>query len=143
MSRNPLDTMGPRIRQKRLVKGWSQQDLADAVNATIWAPNVTQGAISHLEVGRDNVLPSMRLFAALCVALHTSGDYLMGFSDDDTPTLGIAETAYLVAENDKERALLEDFFDELRMIPIEERCKILELLTYTARGILLTRQRGH
>ncbi len=65
----PMNSLGSRIRQQRLAKGLSQQDLAEKVG-------VTKGAVSQWELGRTlNIkLPPV---IKLCEVLGVSLDYLV------------------------------------------------------------------
>lgn len=62
-------TMGERIRQLRLARGWSQGDLAERVG-------VTGGAISHWESGLTKNI-KLETFLTLCEVLGTVPHYLI------------------------------------------------------------------
>lgn len=62
------DSMGKRIRAARIERGYTQEQLAEMVNA-----GTTH--ISHIETG--NTIPSMKLFVNLANALEVSADALL------------------------------------------------------------------
>lgn len=83
------------------------------VNVAV-AVNVTQEAISMYENGVST--PSVNILIALAKYLETSTDYLLGLTDDDTPTKFLSRNL-----NDKEKELLNTFIylateDQLKLI---------------------------
>lgn len=69
---------GERVRALRLARGMTQDDLALAVGVS-----PSGGMIRLWEHGRKK--PGYRNLRDLCLALGTSADYLLGFTDDPTP----------------------------------------------------------
>lgn len=70
-------TMGERIKQLRKEKGMTQTDLAQTLN-------VTKGTVSTWET--NSRVPSFETMNALSDLFQKSMDYIMGRSDDATPT---------------------------------------------------------
>ncbi len=66
-----------RIRQRRQVVGMTQPELAEKVHTT-------KQAISHYENSRST--PSKEMLILLANALETSTDYLLGLTEDPTPS---------------------------------------------------------
>lgn len=64
---------GQRIKERRMLLGMTQEELADLVHTT-------QKQISRYESGMND--PKGQTIVALACALHTSADYLLGLSDD-------------------------------------------------------------
>lgn len=75
----PQQTMGERIRQLRLARGWSQTQLAERVG-------VTGGAISHWESGLTKNI-KLGTFLKLCDELGTVPHYLI-FGPGKQPSQG-------------------------------------------------------
>ena len=70
-------TMGERIKQLRKEKGMTQTDLAQTLN-------VTKGTVSTWET--NSRVPGFETMNALSDLFQKSIDYIMGRSDDATPT---------------------------------------------------------
>ena len=70
-------TMGERIKQLRKEKGMTQTDLAQTLN-------VTKGTVSTWET--NSRVPGFETMNALSDLFQRSLDYIMGRSDDATPT---------------------------------------------------------
>ena len=70
-------TMGERIKQLRKEKGMTQTDLAQTLN-------VTKGTVSTWET--NSRVPGFETLTALCDLFDRRMDYIMGRSDDATPT---------------------------------------------------------
>ena len=70
-------TMGERIKQLRKEKGMTQTDLAQVLN-------VTKGTVSTWET--NSRVPGFETLSALCDLFERRMDYIMGRSDDGTPT---------------------------------------------------------
>jgi transcriptional regulator with XRE-family HTH domain len=68
-----------RLRQKRKQKKITQQELANLVNTK-------KNTISNYETGYST--PSNDMLVDLARALHTSTDYLLGVTDNDSPAEG-------------------------------------------------------
>jgi transcriptional regulator with XRE-family HTH domain len=68
-TRHSVSAIGGRLQAARLVKQWSQWQLAEKVGAK-------EGTICRIEIGER--LPSISKFVALCTALGCSADYLLG-----------------------------------------------------------------
>lgn len=64
-----METIGDRIRQCRIARGMTQQQLADAVG-------VTKGAVSQWELGGTKNV-KLDTFLKLIAALHTTAEYLV------------------------------------------------------------------
>jgi transcriptional regulator with XRE-family HTH domain len=64
-----MDTLGERIRQQRLARGLSQEQLAQLVG-------VTKGAVSQWELGGTKNI-KLITFQRLLDVLHTSPEYLL------------------------------------------------------------------
>lgn len=60
------------VKQLRLERGWSQQDVADRVG-------LTKVTISQYETGKRK--PSFEMIEALAEAFHVDMNYLLGFTD--------------------------------------------------------------
>lgn len=83
--------------------------------------HVTQEAISMYENGVST--PSANILVALAKYLETSTDYLLGLTDDDTPTKYLSKNL-----NDKEKELLDIFIylateDQLKLIGYADSLK--------------------
>ncbi len=61
-----------RLKEARQEKGWTQKQLAEAINTT-------DDSIFSWEKGRSQ--PSIELLRKLCKVLEISSDYLIGLSD--------------------------------------------------------------
>ncbi|MDE7401645.1 MAG: helix-turn-helix transcriptional regulator [Clostridia bacterium] len=61
-----------RLKEARQEKGWTQKQLAEAINTT-------DDSIFSWEKGRSQ--PSIELLRKLCKVLDVSSDYLIGLSD--------------------------------------------------------------
>ncbi|MGZ8888880.1 MAG: helix-turn-helix domain-containing protein [Halobacteriota archaeon] len=70
-----MNALGKRIRELRMNKGWTQEELADGI--------CTGGQISQIEVGRAN--PSTKLLAQLAVKLEVSLKDLISDLELDLP----------------------------------------------------------
>ena len=72
---NALDMqqLGRRIRSERVLRGWTQNELADHAQ-------LTQASIARIELGRNPGLRADSLFM-IAEALQVSTDYLMGRED--------------------------------------------------------------
>jgi transcriptional regulator with XRE-family HTH domain len=75
-----LKYLGKRVQQLREDFHWSQPDLVREMGR--FGVNMSQGAIGHIETGRNK--PSPAALIALAFALRVSTDYLLGISDDPT-----------------------------------------------------------
>lgn len=60
------------VKQLRIERGWSQQDVADRVG-------LTKVTISQYENGKRK--PSFEMIEALAAAFHVDMNYLLGFTD--------------------------------------------------------------
>ena len=92
------DTRGERIKDARLRKGWTQQQLADAVG-------VSQPAIGLWERGKRDILADNLM--ALAKALGVSVEELAGMLDDQEPDF-VAWRAFIATpegQNASEREL--------------------------------------
>lgn len=67
-----MTTLGERLKQERLAKGYTQKQIADAIG-------VTYNAVCNYEAGSRE--PSVDLLVKLCKVLDVSADYLIGVSD--------------------------------------------------------------
>lgn len=111
---------GDRIRQARLERGMTQQELADALGYK------SKSSIAHLENGRD--IPRS-MIVHLSVILQVSPAYLMGWEPKNKED--VAE------DKNEEAALLQDdksdLFDILNGLPERDITEILEYVktTYT------------
>ncbi|WP_288333405.1 helix-turn-helix domain-containing protein [Cloacibacillus porcorum] len=74
---NMENILGKRIKENRLLKGFSGQELADLIG-------VSQTVIYQYEEGNRN--PSTGTLSKIAKVLDTSIDYLMGFSDTASPS---------------------------------------------------------
>lgn len=94
-----------RIKEERLKKGLTQEELAQMVGYN------TRGAISRIEKGEIDLSQSKILDFAR--ALNVSPEYLMGF-DDDTAQQDILYLINSLSEDKKEIAirLLKSLIDE-------------------------------
>lgn len=103
-----IPALGPRIRELRLRKGWSQEDLAQRVG-------VRQKQISSYERGVN--VPSGEILIALARAFDISLDYLAQMAPLDAPQVAIAdldlvEKVQLVDKlGDEERRLVKSVMD--------------------------------
>jgi transcriptional regulator with XRE-family HTH domain len=101
-------TLGKRIRQLRLQRGWSQQELAEKVG-------IGQKQVSAYE--RDANTPSGEIFIALARALDVSLDYLAQLAEEDASQVAVADRELLekVQHVDKlseeDRALVKGVMD--------------------------------
>ena len=71
-------TLGERIKQLRKQNGMTQVDLANQLN-------VTKGTVSTWET--NNRKPGFETLEQMCNMFRVGMDYLMGRSDDVTPTM--------------------------------------------------------
>lgn len=67
--------IGPKIRERRLALGISQEQLGSLVQ-------ISQKQVSRYESGLND--PTGDMIIALAQALNTSADYLLGLTDDPT-----------------------------------------------------------
>lgn len=81
---------GERLRALRLARGLTQEALANAVNVS-----AVGGIVRQWEQGRAH--PGFGNLRDLCLVLQTSADYLMGFTDDPSPRIGV-QSVRLVQE---------------------------------------------
>lgn len=63
---------GQRIREERLLKGLSQQQLAEMISTS-------QSTIGKYE--REELQPNIEVIEKLCKIFEVSADYLLGLSD--------------------------------------------------------------
>lgn len=68
--------MNQRIREQRVLKSWTQQELADKLDVSV-------DMIKSLEVGRAK--PSIETLTKLSDVFECSSDYLLGKSDIPNP----------------------------------------------------------
>jgi transcriptional regulator with XRE-family HTH domain len=76
---------GERVRALRLARGMTQDDLALAVGVS-----PSGGMVRLWEHGRKK--PGYLNLRDLCLALNTSADYLLGFTDDPNPRLAVVNS---------------------------------------------------
>lgn len=101
-------TLGQRVRELRLRRGLSQEDLARRVG-------VRQKQISSYE--RDVNVPSGEIFIALARAFEVSLDYLAQLSPHSAPQIAIADLDLLEKVqkvdqlDDRDRALVKDVME--------------------------------
>lgn len=67
--------LGIRIYDLRTAFGWSQVQLAEKLN-------ISKQTVSNWE--NENILPSIEMLVRLAKLFHTSTDYLLGLSEDQT-----------------------------------------------------------
>lgn len=67
-----MELFTERLKEVRQEKGWTQKQLATAVNTT-------DDSVYSWEKGRSQ--PSIELLCKLCKVLEVSADYLLGLSD--------------------------------------------------------------
>lgn len=91
-------TMGERIKQLRKEKGMTQTDLAQTLN-------VTKGTVSTWET--NSRVPGFETLTALCDLFDRRMDYIMGRSDDATPTTQNEEELLYLALSQVEADLTE------------------------------------
>ena len=91
-------TMGERIKQLRKEKGMTQTDLAQILN-------VTKGTVSTWET--NSRVPGFDTMNALSDLFEKSIDYIMGRSDDATPTTQSADNLEDLALSQVEADLTE------------------------------------
>lgn len=114
-----LTTLGPRIRELRLSKSWSQEVLAEKVG-------VRQKQISSYERGVN--IPSGEILIALAQAFGVSLDYLAQMAPLNAPQVAIAdldlvEKVQLVDKlGDAERELVKDVMD---LVVMKDRIRAL------------------
>lgn len=119
---NPLALLGERVERRRTDKRLRQSELIERMRGTRFRPKVTaQSLISNIEGGRGENLPSVPALAALAEALDTSLDYLVGLSDNPSPSREGAHRITLDAADEDERALLQELFDLIHARPREEQ----------------------
>lgn len=68
-----MEIFTSRLKEVRQEKGWTQKQLAAAINTT-------DDSIYSWEKGRSQ--PSIELLHKLCRVLEVSSDYLIGLSDN-------------------------------------------------------------
>lgn len=69
-------TTGDRIKALRLLNGWTQKELGARMN-------MTQSAVGQFETGKN--FPKAVTLQKFAAALHTSPEFLMGWSDGPIP----------------------------------------------------------
>lgn len=87
--------LGQRLHEQRILKGFSQKQVADAVN-------VSASIISNYENGERT--PSLEILVALARLYNCSTDYLLGF--EKIPTDKMLDVSMLT---DKQLVLLQQF----------------------------------
>lgn len=67
--------LGKRVYDLRTAFGWSQVQLAEKLN-------ISKQTVSNWE--NENILPSIEMLVRLAKLFHTSTDYILGLSEDQT-----------------------------------------------------------
>lgn len=127
---DPLSQLGAKVyrRRKEDLK-ISQDELIARMNATAYQPDVgRQSHISNIENSDGEKLPSIRVLAALAVALETNCDYLVGLSDDDKPASDLEDQIVVGVPNPAERKVLQGIMDMLLAASAEDRRLVADLL---------------
>lgn len=119
-----VDTFGKRLRDLRGDYEWTQQQLAERIEAEAHI-TIGQNYISQLENGR--ALPSMPVAVALARVLHTTLDYLMLLSDNPEPPDG--QPIYITPEADELARLVDT-------LPAEARAELLAIARRLARPVV-------
>jgi transcriptional regulator with XRE-family HTH domain len=99
---NPFANFGHQLHSLRTRYGWTQQELADRVNRTVYKPGVKQPHIAGLEKSRGEKLPSVPLLAALAEVFGVDMQTLIG--------------AEIGSENESEEDLLAGLSSEDRVL---------------------------
>ena len=127
---DPLSQLGAKVFRKRK-EGLqiSQEELIARMNQTVYRPDVArQSHISNIENSDGDKLPSIRVLAALAVALETNCDYLLGLSDDDKPASDLEDQIVVGVPNPAERAVLQGIMDLLLVASADDRRLVADLL---------------
>jgi len=96
--------LGRKIRELRLAKNMSQQDLAQAVSARLDSA-LSQEAISHYETGLK--MPPLRTMSALAQVLETTVDGILGAGRHPAAERVVQEYDVLRAHDDLARLVNE------------------------------------
>jgi len=111
--------IGRRVRELRLARTLSQQDLADRIGAQ-------QTTVSAIERGEN--YPSIQIIQVLAEVLGTNVDYLLGNTDNSHPISELLKTVSFVDPDDERRTQLRDLIDKFRALPPEARNYAQELM---------------
>ena len=138
------NTIGYRVSELRLDKGWNQKELADQIH-------VARSQISRLESGSTTNV-STEILVALAKLFHVSTDYLLGLTPIRVPksyeisTLGLSEEAVrrlIMKDIDADIlnrllehrkfprlcALIRNYFDGITDTAMAERNCLIDLVT--------------
>lgn len=112
MAANPFAILAERSEDRRTAKRLSQPELIERMNATRFRPRIkAQSHISNIEGSQGRKLPSVPALAAMAEVLDTSMDYLVGLSDNPASAHEGAHRVAVNADDEEERALLQEFFE--------------------------------
>lgn len=81
-----LKKFGRKVKEKRQELGLSRQDVSEICN-------MHEGYVKQIEVGSK--LPALPLLLKICETLHTSPNYLFGFSED-RDVKDVLDTLYML-----------------------------------------------
>lgn len=120
---DPLSQLGAKVFRKRKEDlKISQDELIARMNQTVYQPDVArQSHISNIENSDGDKLPSIRVLAALAVALETNVDFLVGLTNDPKPASDLEDQLVVEVRDEEERALLQELFDLIHRRPREEQ----------------------
>lgn len=108
MNREFFNTFGKRVRVLREDRGWTQEQLADALRQ--YDVSVRNTWISTLEKARTNKLPATDVVVALARALGTTTDYLLMMTDDAS-SIKSHEPMHISEEADVAARLIDELRD--------------------------------
>lgn len=108
---DPLTGLGRKVARRREELRLSQPELIERMNRTPFRPDIArQSHISNIENSAGDKLPSIRVLAALALALETNMDFLAGLTDDDKPASDLEDQLVIDVRDEEERALLLELF---------------------------------
>jgi transcriptional regulator with XRE-family HTH domain len=85
---NPFANFGRQLCSLRIQHGWTQQELADRVNKTVYKPGIKQPHIAGLEKSKGKKLPSVPLLAALAEVFEVDMQTLVGTESNIVSSMG-------------------------------------------------------
>lgn len=109
--------LGKNVKELRVLRSWTQQELADTVNKGRFGVEIRQQHIGNIESSNGEKLPSVPVLAAIAEALETSIDALLGMEQVEkiNPLEGLSESdqvmVMLFAKRLKEQRPLRSWED--------------------------------
>lgn len=111
---DPLVRLGRLVAERREELQLSQSELIERMNATPYRPGVKHPShISNIENGDGNKLPSIRVLAALALALETNTDYFVGLTNDPKPATDLEDQVVVGVDDPQRRDRLQEIAEML------------------------------